>query len=84
MGQAKQKDFCIQELQNENRMLKASLALMDGESVLLSEAKNVGGMLVRDLTIKVPLPAGWHVFPFSPSHYDKHTGTISIRLKNEE
>lgn len=82
MGQAKQKNLRIAELQEENRTLKASLALMDGELVLLSEAKNIAGVLVRDLTIKVPVPAGWHIPPMAQPHYDQYSKTVSIRLNN--
>ena len=81
MGQAKQKDLRIQQLQEENRILKASLTLMDGESIWLGEAKNISGVLVRDLTIRVPIPAGWHV-PHLQPHYDEYTKTVSIRLIN--
>jgi hypothetical protein len=82
MGQAKQKDLRIQELQEENRILKASLTIMDGECVYLGEAKNIAGVLVRDISIRVPVPAGWHVPPQAQPHYDQYTKTISIRLNN--
>ena len=84
MGQAKQKDLRIQELQEENRNLKATLALMGGEGVLWGESKatSLPGVLVRDITIKVPIPAGWSVPQHAQPHYDKYSGTVSIRLQN--